>query len=685
MPKESEFLTVTDAAAYVGVSPATLRRWDTSGKLRATRRQGSRYRYYRIEDLEPLRLEYSHAERGISQVAGFFEDAPAVIERNPQLREPQREAFEAAREHFAASSEPAIVQLPVGCGKTGLAAILPFGLSRGRVLVVAPNTTIRSGLYADLNISNAMCFWKRTGVLTDFSRGPFSALVDGPKANLDDCTQSHVVVANIQQLAGRADRWLSQFPLDFFDLILIDEGHHVAAQSWQRVIAAFPHARIVSLTATPFRADNQDLVGELIYSYSFRRAMVNGYIKHIWSASARPSEITFTVAEESKVFTLDEVLALKEQAWFRRGVALSEECNRHIAEKSVEKVQELRAHTGYPHQIIASAMSVDHARQVRAIYQDMGLQAAEIYGDMRPEDKESRFAKLKSGQLDCIVQVAMLGEGFDHPPLSVAAIFRPYRTLSPYIQFVGRIMRTVEPNKPDDPNNNGYVVSHVGLNNEERWDDFRELDVEDRDLVRGWARGEGSGGPEKLYLRESARRFDEDAVANDEIVDHFLSQAYLDPSDPAVIEDLLDAPAPGGLTYRQLGITAEQLSQMFAARATRDEAPAAAAPVQPQRRRQNLRTRLDERSKSVHNRILVDLGLPRAGFQISRAMKQARGNNAQALYALLNREINRSAGKGRGSRESWTEDDLLKAYDELDATGDRVSRVVADAIREEDD
>lgn len=685
MKEGDTYLTVTDAATYVGVSPATLRRWDSSGKLPATRRPGSKYRYYRIADLEPLRLEYSTAEAGRSQVAGFFSHAAPDIKRNPRLREPQREAYEAAEQHFADSTEPAIVQLPVGCGKTGLAAILPFGLSEGRVLVVAPNTTIRSGLYADLNISNSMCFWKRAGILSDFSRGPFSALVDGAGANLDDCTQSHIVVANIQQLASRADRWLSQFPPDFFDLIIIDEGHHVAAQSWQRVINTFPHARIVSMTATPFRADNQDLIGELIYTYSFRRAMVNGYIKHIWSASARPSEITFTVADEARKFTLDEVVALKEQAWFRRGVALSEECNRHIAAKSVEKLQELRAHTGFPHQIIAAAMSMDHARQVRAIYQEMGLQAAEIYSDMSADDKESVFAKLKGGQLDCVVQVAMLGEGFDHPPLSVAAIFRPYRTLSPYIQFVGRIMRTVEPNKPDDPNNNGYVVSHVGLNNEERWDDFRELDLEDRDLVRAWARSEDGDGPDPVYRRESTHRFDEDAVAEDEVVDHFLSQAYLDPADPAVIEELLDAPGPGGLTFRQLGITADQLRERFAARATRDERPANAPPVQPQRRRQSLRTRLDERSKSVHNRILLDLGLPRAGYEISRAIRNARGNNAQALFALLNLEINRSAGKPKGSRESWTAQELEEAYKALDRTGDSVATTVAEAIKGDSD
>jgi excisionase family DNA binding protein len=455
MNDSDDFLTVAQAAHYVGVSPATLRRWDAAGTLKAVRRPGSSYRYYRIADLE---LEYGMAGTGKDAVSGFFVDADAKIMSNAQLREPQREAYDAAATHFAAHTDPAIVQLPVGCGKTGVAAILPFALAKGRVLVVAPNTTIREGLYADLDISNAGCFWKRTGVLSDFSTGPFAALVDGPKANMDD---SQLVVANIQQLASRADRWLSQFPSDFFDLVIIDEGHHVAAESWQRVVRAFPGAKFVSLTATPFRADNQDLLGEVIYRYSFTRAMINGYIKHITSASAQPAEITFTARGESTTYTLDQILELKEDAWFRRGVALSDKCNRHIAEKAVEKLQLLRSATGFPHQIAASAMSIDHASQVKAIFEEMGLQAATIHSGMDDDRKAAVFAKLRSGQLDCIVQVAMLGEGFDHPPLSVAAIFRPYRSLSPYIQFIGRVMRTIEPNDASHPTTR-VTWCHVG-------------------------------------------------------------------------------------------------------------------------------------------------------------------------------------------------------------------------------
>ncbi|ORV21700.1 hypothetical protein AWB98_26975 [Mycolicibacterium conceptionense] len=79
----------------------------------------------------------------------------------------------------------------------------------------------------------------------------------------------------------------------------------------------------------------------------------------------------------------------------------------------------------------------------------------------------------------------MLGEGFDHPRLSVAAIFRPFRSLAPYIQFVGRVMRVVQEAAPEHPDNQGHIVSHVGLNNDARWSEFRELDLDDQALVHG--------------------------------------------------------------------------------------------------------------------------------------------------------------------------------------------------------
>jgi superfamily II DNA or RNA helicase len=112
-------------------------------------------------------------------------------------------------------------------------------------------------------------------------------------------------------------------------------------------------------------------------------------------------------------------------------------------EGSIQQCNRMRAQTGIQHQIIAAACSVDHARQIRALYIGCGYRAAEIHSDMDPYAQDAVIERLRQGQLDCIVQVQMLGEGFDHPRLSVAAIFRPFRSLAPYIQFVGRVMRVV--------------------------------------------------------------------------------------------------------------------------------------------------------------------------------------------------------------------------------------------------
>ena len=75
----------------------------------------------------------------------------------------------------------------------------------------------------------------------------------------------------------------------------------------------------------------------------------------------------------------------------------------------------MRADTGIQHQIIAAACSIDHARQVSALYEECGYRAAEIHSDMEPDDREAVLERLRLNQLDCIVQVQMLGEGFDHP------------------------------------------------------------------------------------------------------------------------------------------------------------------------------------------------------------------------------------------------------------------------------
>src|SRR3990172_550181 len=103
--------------------------------------------------------------------------------------------------------------------------------------------------------------------------------------------------------------------------------------SWPALpIDGFPSAKIVSLTATPFRSDGQEVQGLTIYRYPFERAMRRGYIKQLRSINAAPSEIYFTYQNDEHRHTLEEVMGLREEAWFRLGVALSRETNISIVD-----------------------------------------------------------------------------------------------------------------------------------------------------------------------------------------------------------------------------------------------------------------------------------------------------------------------------------------------------------------
>jgi hypothetical protein len=118
-------------------------------------------------------------------IRNFFGDMEVRIWRNPLLREPQIDGYLAIRDHFHQNNEPCYVQLPVGCGKTGLISLTPFGIATGRVLVIAPNLTIRDTIRRELNITDPNCFFIKRNVFKP-TNGPFlSDLKTG--ANIHDC------------------------------------------------------------------------------------------------------------------------------------------------------------------------------------------------------------------------------------------------------------------------------------------------------------------------------------------------------------------------------------------------------------------------------------------------------------------------------------------------------------------
>jgi excisionase family DNA binding protein len=659
-----DWIDVDKAAEHLGISQSKLYSLAQHGRIPA-HRVGKQWRFNRAE-LDT----WVKAARPIHE---FFKSVDAAIDGNDLLRDPQRESHTACANFFDRGGRTAIVQLPVGCGKTGVISVLPFGIAEGRVLVIAPNVTIRSELARALDITNRrFCFWRKCEVLSEetMSAGPYVAVIDGTDANIEDCNRSHIVLTNIQQLASSADRWLPEFPDNFFDLILVDEGHHSAAASWKKVFDRFPNAKVVNLTATPFRSDNKDIEGELVYRYSFKRAMIKGYIKKLQAIYVAPEEIYFTYKGDAHRHTLDEVLQLKEETWFSRGVALAKECNKHIVDASLDSLERLRQ-SGTEHQLIAVAMTVPHAKEVRSLYSERGLRVEAIYSSLPDETKADIIQKLKSGLLDCIVQVQMLGEGFDHPKLSVAAIFRPFRSLSPYVQFVGRIMRVVVQNDARHPDNYGYVVTHVGLNLDRQLADFRDLERDDQLFFQNLMSGAEPEPPESVLRGDARMKLREDMVVKQEIISEFFEENFLDTEDQALLDELK-------AQAEALGFDATMIAEAVRGKSNRVRVVPAGQPFPtlPQKQRQEARRRLKEEvnrtAKLLLNRCELSMSGRELAFQY--APGRATGNNFAAAVQLINNEVNKSLGIKSGERGHLKYEDFVRGIDQLDIVLNALTR-----------
>src|SRR3989344_5341556 len=578
----------------------------------------------------------------------FFTNLDFNIETNGALREPQKDAYLQVNEFFNAGKNKAIIQIPVGCGKSGLAALLPLGMAQGRVLIISPNLTIKEGLYEAMDITNRQkCFWRKTGTLTN------AQMISGPLActletgNISVAEKAHIVITNIQQLAINVDKWLTQFPDDFFDMIIIDEAHHSAAESWKKVLERFPRAKIIHMTATPFRSDRQEIDGEVVYRYPFRSATLKGYIKRLKASYIAPSEIELEFSDkQGKKYTLDDILKLKEEDWFSREIALAKLCNQHIVDSSLQKLEELRQ-TGTQHQLIAVACTINHAKDIRAMYQERGYNTEVIHSQQNEEEQKKILADLKNGTLDCIVQVQILGEGFDHQKLSVAAIFRPFRTLAPYIQFVGRIMRVVVQNDPGHPDNMGHIVTHLGMNLDQRLKEFKQFENDDEAF---WEKVIGGEEPEvPKEVREGTTRLtvgESGVMVSGEIVDSLWEEDFTTAEDKHIVEDLRDKLKALGLDPGQ----AEEIVKTSRSTGVTRRSPSEPFPIQPQREWNEARKRLGEQVQRTAKILLNNTSLQVVGTEIPykySALNARAKNNYVAALMMVNNEVNKQLGKDR--------------------------------------
>lgn len=579
-----------------------------------------------------------------------FQKLKPAITGNEKLRTPQREGYEQIYLHYSSpeSEREVGVILPVGCGKSGLMTIAPFATTSIRVLVIAPSVRIAKQLLdKDFNSTSEELFYKKCAVLNVDDDYPEVAEIRGGASNIADLEDADVVITNIQQLQGADNKWLTKLPQNFFDLILVDEGHHNVAASWDLLRNSFPEAKIINVSATPMRADGQMMTGKIIYSFPVIRAIQNGYIKRLRAVVLNPASLKFVRSEngvETEV-NRDEVVRLGENdSEFRRSILTSKESLDTIVDCSIQQLRALRKQTGEDrHKIIASALNYRHCIQVTEAYQARGMRAAYIHS-LEEEKTDVELKKLENNELDVIVQVRKLGEGYDHKWLSVAAVCSIFSNLSPFVQFVGRIMRSIDPNNSTSPNNQGIVVYHAGANVAQRWSDFKDFS-------------------------EADQAYFDDLFPTENVFD-FISDPLPKEVDPSVPQPLIQTPTFEITTQTDVVLSEDNLVdftpeqkaayEMLLKQVGEDQLIKRLQLNRLQPRKQEIRRAarkaLDEEVKNVIGRLMSSKNIRPKGRDLD---KQRLGrDNFVVLKSNVDKKMAELVGKPTGTRGEWSNEQI---------------------------
>jgi superfamily II DNA or RNA helicase len=594
----------------------------------------------------------------------IFQLVHPTIDDNASLRRPQREAFDAIRDHYGradAVGEIGIV-LPVGCGKSGAITIAPFATRSRRVLVVAPGVRIAHQLLGDFDATSEKNFYRKTKVL-DGTAMPEAAEIRGDGTNRSDLDDADVVITNIQQLQGEGNRWLNDLPADFFDLIINDEAHHNVADSWKLLRERFPDARIVNFSATPLRADGQRMAGQIIYTFPVVDAIREGYVKYLRAVVLNPSTLRFVrrVDGAEVEVPLEEVVRLgEEEADFRRSIVSSKDSLATIVDASITQLRKLRHQTGEGRlKIIASALNYEHCAQVKAAYAERGLKVDFIHTREGGPANARILDKLERHELDVIVQVRMLGEGFDHPYLSVAAVCSVFANLTPFVQFVGRVMRVIKPNAPGDPLNNGVVVFHAGSNVARVWTDFREFSDPDKAYFDQLLLP-----PEELHFESGADLVEVDPITRQISEIEIRSQEDVTLESIPLLRDDPEA-AQAYRLLREKGFTAEQFAE--AERVERQ-------PVSKQKAHRANRAKLDETVKAATTKMLAERKLNPQGKGLDP--KRPDQSSWLVVKTAFDKEVAATVGRKVGERAAYSATELVDVEAKFADIISRVQRQV---------
>lgn len=332
-----------------------------------------------------------------------IEDPKGDYQTKIDPRPAQKDALDALQNTMKEEYDKAMVVMATGLGKTYLAAF--FARSFERVLFIAHREEI---LYqAKKSFQH---------VMPNRDCGVYNGKVKE--------SQADSIFASIYTLS--MNEHLQAFPEDHFDLIVVDEFHHAAANSYKRVLNHFKPKFLLGITATPDRMDGKDVYaicdGNVAFQMHFIEAIEKGWLAPFQYYGVYDdtdySQITWLgtkydqtelLAAQLRIETAENVL----KAWIKH--------------------KQTRT--------IGFCSSIKQAQFLSDYFNDQGFQTVDLHSQSKHFKRNDAIQLLENGALDIIFTVDLFNEGVDIPPVDTLLFVRPTESLTVFTQQVGRGLR----------------------------------------------------------------------------------------------------------------------------------------------------------------------------------------------------------------------------------------------------
>lgn len=378
------------------------------------------------------------------------------------LRECQSQAFAALANYYRGGGTNAACVMAVGAGKTALGVLACLAFAQRRALVVTPGSVIRGTFDRafDHSAVGNVLYGLPGGPLIPGSPPPRVLTLDREQGVIrgvtrDQLLAADVIVTNFHSLGTGEDPddLLAKLRPEDIDFIVVDEAHIAAAESYQRTFRHFATARTLLMSACFQRLDGKPIDADVVYRYRLIDSIADGNAKNLRLHRFAPQpeqtayEMVWPDGSREEIVGRDAMLGiLQDERKLARITAKSHEPIRQVM-RAVRAALDRQEELLYPvkPRVLFSALGERHAEQIARIAEEHGIPCDHIHHSMT----ESRIKAIRArfeqdaGDLQGLVQLKMLGQGYDFPPITVVVPMRPYGSFSEFYQFIGRGIRVL--------------------------------------------------------------------------------------------------------------------------------------------------------------------------------------------------------------------------------------------------